>query len=139
MLQLRPPPIIAARVTPVREVEAVALKDADGRILAHDISAPLPLPPFTNSAVDGYAVRGSDLPRATEAAFAVTGRVQAGSAAGAALQPPRTSASATKEPLHRVWRATNLRYQDAGRACPVVPEDGGRALPHSPVAPAVTR
>ena len=30
---------------------------ADGRILAHDISAPLPLPPFTNSAVDGYAVR----------------------------------------------------------------------------------
>ena len=40
-----------------QEVETVALADADGRILAHDIAAPLPLPPFTNSAVDGYAVR----------------------------------------------------------------------------------
>ena len=49
--------IIAARVTPVREAETVALAQADGRILATDISAPLPLPPFTNSAVDGYAVR----------------------------------------------------------------------------------
>ena len=35
-----------------------SLADADGRILARDIAAPLPLPPFTNSAVDGYAVRG---------------------------------------------------------------------------------
>src|SRR5205823_8571483 len=48
---------IAARVTPVHEVETVSLAQADGRILARDISAPLPLPPFTNSAVDGYAVR----------------------------------------------------------------------------------
>jgi len=75
--------IIAARVTPVREIETVALKHADGRILAHGISAPLPLPPFTNSAVDGYAVRGGDLPGAAEAAFAVTGRVKPGAAAGA--------------------------------------------------------
>ena len=36
---------------------------ADGRILAHDILAPLPLPPFTNSAVDGYAVSSRDLPQ----------------------------------------------------------------------------
>ena len=56
--------IIAARVTPVKEIETVALKEADGRILAGDISAPLPLPPFTNSAVDGYAVRSRDLPQA---------------------------------------------------------------------------
>ena len=48
--------IIAARVTPVQDIETVALAEADGRILAGDISAPLPLPPFTNSAVDGYAV-----------------------------------------------------------------------------------
>ena len=49
--------IIAARVTAVQETETVALVEADGRILARDIAAPLPLPPFTNSAVDGYAVR----------------------------------------------------------------------------------
>jgi molybdopterin molybdotransferase len=55
--------LIAARVTPVREVETAALADADGRVLANDILAPLPLPPFTNSAVDGYAVSSRGLPK----------------------------------------------------------------------------
>src|SRR5216683_2126015 len=54
--------IIAARVSPVQDIEAVLLAAADGRVLAKDISAPLPLPPFTNSAVDGYAVRSGDVP-----------------------------------------------------------------------------
>jgi molybdopterin molybdotransferase len=75
--------IIAARVSPVPDIEAVALAAADGRVLASDISAPLPLPPFTNSAVDGYAVRSGDLPQAAEQAFPVVGRVQAGAPAQA--------------------------------------------------------
>src|SRR5712672_1262868 len=78
--------IIAERVTPVREVETVSLAEADGRILASDISAPLPLPPFTNSAVDGYAVCSGDLPLEAEQAFPVTGRVQAGASAGEAIK-----------------------------------------------------
>ena len=57
--------LIAARVSKVEEIETVALSDADGRILAHDITAPLPLPPFTNSAVDGYAVASRDLPQSS--------------------------------------------------------------------------
>ena len=76
--------IIAAKVTAVQEIESVPLVAADGRILARDIAAPLPLPPFTNSAVDGYAVHGSDLPRDTEKAFPVKGRVAAGVPAPAA-------------------------------------------------------
>src|ERR1700704_4927085 len=79
--------IIAARVSAVSEVETVALTAADGRVLAADIAAPLPLPPFTNSAVDGYAVSSRDLPQQQEQAFAVTGRVQAGASAPAPLQP----------------------------------------------------
>src|SRR5258705_4321004 len=79
--------IIAARVTEVVDIETVALRDADGRILAHDVAAPLPLPPFTNSAVDGYAVASRDLPQTEEQAFPVTGRVQAGAAAGGPIQP----------------------------------------------------
>ena len=75
--------IIAARVSPVPDIEAVALAAADGRVLAKDISAPFPLPPFTNSAVDGYAVRSGDLPQAAEQAFPVVGRVQAGAPAQA--------------------------------------------------------
>ena len=67
--------IIGARVTAVRDVEIVPLGDADGRILASSMFAPLPLPPFTNSAVDGYAVSGDDVPRGEEMAFPVTGRV----------------------------------------------------------------
>jgi molybdopterin molybdotransferase len=77
--------IIAARVTAVRETETVALHVADGRVLAADLAAPLPLPPFTNSAVDGYAVRSSDLPKSGEGVFPVRGRVQAGASAEAPL------------------------------------------------------
>ncbi len=76
--------IIASKVVAVGETERVALVEADGRILAHDMAAPLPLPPFTNSAVDGYAVPGSELPRDKERAFPIKGRVQAGAAAHAA-------------------------------------------------------
>src|SRR5216683_1728679 len=78
--------IIAARVSPVQDIEAVLLAAADGRVLAKDISAPLPLPPFTNSAVDGYAVRSGDLPQAAEKAFPVVGRVQAGASAQAPVE-----------------------------------------------------
>src|SRR5215475_5335216 len=73
--------IITSRVAAVEDIETVALSEVDGRVLAHDIAAPLPLPPFTNSAVDGYAVRARDLPRSQERVLPVTGRVQAGAPA----------------------------------------------------------
>jgi molybdopterin molybdotransferase len=76
--------IITSKVTAVGETETVVLVEADGRILARDIAAPLPLPPFTNSAVDGYAVPAGELPREKEQAFPIDGRVQAGAAAQAA-------------------------------------------------------
>src|SRR5215831_691618 len=76
--------IIAARVLPVQDIETLPITQADGRILAREIAAPLPLPPFTNSAVDGYAVRSADLPKEEAKAFPVSGRVQAGASAGAA-------------------------------------------------------
>ena len=78
--------LITARVTAVRETETVSLEQADGRVLAHDIAAPLPLPPFTNSAVDGYAVESRDLPREAERAIPVAGRVPAGASAQAAAR-----------------------------------------------------
>ena len=53
--------IIAERVAPVAETETVALSAARGRVLARDVVAPIDLPPFDNSAVDGYAVRHADL------------------------------------------------------------------------------
>lgn len=78
--------LIAERVAPVTGEETVGLAQADGRILAKSVSAPVDLPPFDNSAVDGYAVRHADLTPGKETALAVAGRVAAGSQAAAALQ-----------------------------------------------------
>lgn len=111
--------IIAAKVSAVHEIESVALGAADGRILARDIEAPLPLPPFTNSAVDGYAVRGSDLPRTEEQAFAVAGRVQAGGSASAPIQPGHAIRIFTGAPMPEgadtVFMQEDVRIDDAGR------------------------
>ena len=41
--------------------ERVALPRAHGRVLAQDLVASMPLPPFDNSAMDGYALRHADL------------------------------------------------------------------------------
>ncbi|HEX2512838.1 MAG TPA: gephyrin-like molybdotransferase Glp [Xanthobacteraceae bacterium] len=70
--------LIEARVQPVTGKETVLLRAAGGRILAADIVAPLDLPPFDNSAVDGYAVRHRDLKPDVETRLTVSGRVMAG-------------------------------------------------------------
>jgi molybdopterin molybdotransferase len=90
--------IIGGRVAAVQDIETVSLGDADGRILARSIVAPLPLPPFTNSAVDGYAVRGGDVPHEKEMAFPVTGRIQAGASAYA-IEPGHAARIFTGAPL----------------------------------------
>ncbi|MEX0841529.1 MAG: molybdopterin molybdotransferase MoeA, partial [Xanthobacteraceae bacterium] len=77
--------LIAERVNPVAGSETVALRDAYGRVLAADVVAPLNLPPFDNSAVDGYAVRHVDLRPDGETRLTVAGRVTAGHAAVAML------------------------------------------------------
>ena len=46
-------------------VESVNLPDAAHRYMAEDILAPIPLPPFDNSAMDGYAVRAEDVQSAS--------------------------------------------------------------------------
>ncbi len=70
--------LIVERITPVSESERVPLRGARGRIAAGDIVAPVDLPPFDNSAVDGYAVRHSDLDPDGETRLSVTGRLTAG-------------------------------------------------------------
>ena len=73
--------IIRERVVPVAEIETVALNAAGGRVIAGDVKAPIDLPPFDNSAVDGYAVRHADLDPKAETRLAVVARVTAGRAA----------------------------------------------------------
>ena len=78
--------IINERVTPVIESEAVPLRAARGRVIATDIRAPIDLPPFDNSAVDGYAVRGEDIDSAREQRLTIIDRVAAGHAAAQAVK-----------------------------------------------------
>jgi molybdopterin molybdotransferase len=73
---------VAKLVQPVEGIETVSLAQADGRVLAQDVVAPLDLPPFANSAVDGYAVRFADLATGGETRLPVAGRVAAGADAG---------------------------------------------------------
>src|SRR5436853_564289 len=63
--------------------QRVSLAAAHGRILATAITAGRPLPGFTNSAMDGFAVRSSDLP----ARLPVAGAIAAGD-----LDPPALAA-----------------------------------------------
>jgi molybdopterin molybdotransferase len=70
--------LLDARVTPVVESETAALGDALGRILAHDLTAPIAVPPHANSAVDGYAVHFDDLARDADTRLRIVGRVAAG-------------------------------------------------------------
>ena len=47
--------------------ETVSLADALGRVLAHDVAAPIDVPPFDRSNVDGFALRAADTAGATDA------------------------------------------------------------------------
>ncbi|WP_135465982.1 molybdopterin molybdotransferase MoeA [Crenalkalicoccus roseus] len=78
--------LIEERVPPLGGEEEVPLAAARGRVLARDLVAGLPLPPFHNSAVDGYAFRHADLRPGEETPLPLQGRLAAGAAAGA-LRP----------------------------------------------------
>ena len=78
--------LIAAGVNPVSGRQRVSLREALGRILTAEIIAPLNLPPFDNSAVDGYAVRAADIDPAHQRRFIIVDRVAAGQAANHAVK-----------------------------------------------------
>ncbi|MFH5925140.1 molybdopterin molybdotransferase MoeA [Roseomonas xinghualingensis] len=74
--------LVVSRVVPVGGVEEVALRTARGRVLATPLVAPRDLPPFRNSAVDGYALRTAELSPDGETRLELAGRVVAGQMAG---------------------------------------------------------
>jgi molybdopterin molybdotransferase len=68
---------ILACITPIGENEKVPLRDASGRVLAENIVPRINVPAHDNSAMDGYAVRSSDLHEETsleEIGSALAGR-----------------------------------------------------------------
>ena len=71
-------------------IEVAPLSAAVGRVLGRDLCARRALPPFDNSAMDGYGVRAEDTvgaSAATPARLRVVGEVSAGATFSAALEP----------------------------------------------------
>ncbi|MFK4073080.1 gephyrin-like molybdotransferase Glp [Ectopseudomonas khazarica] len=105
-----------ADAAPVEQVESVALAEADGRVLAEPLVAALDLPPWANSAMDGYALCLADW---NGQALPVSQRIQAGSAP-APLQPGSCARIFTGAPLPHgadtVEMQENVDLDDTGRA-----------------------
>lgn len=108
----------AERLTPSA---SVALTAARGMVLGETVCAPLDLPPFVNSAMDGYAFRAADLPAQGERVFRLIGTQHAGVAlplqvgegecvgimTGAPL-PPGADTVAIKENVRREGDAVSI-------------------------------
>ena len=93
---------VLAAIPAALPAEMVALSDSLGRVLAADVVAATDLPPWDNSAMDGYAIRAADVAGATEAApvlLRVAGEVAAGSASETAVLPGRALRIATGAPM----------------------------------------
>lgn len=67
-------------VEPVRDIEAVTIFEALGRVLAQDIVSPISVPPHDNSAMDGYAFDGAQLASSEALTLEVVGTALAGKA-----------------------------------------------------------
>ncbi|MCB0862076.1 MAG: molybdopterin molybdotransferase MoeA [Solirubrobacterales bacterium] len=87
---------------PVLEVEAVPVAEASNRVLAGPVTAAIPVPPWTNSAMDGYAVRFEDLTGASKDSpmtLRVLGDLPAGSGEDPPLGPGETVRIMTGAPM----------------------------------------
>ena len=71
---------LAQLVQAVGESQTLGLMQAHGRILAHDVVSPISVPPHDNSAMDGYAFRGSELRAGSDCPLSIVGTAYAGAA-----------------------------------------------------------
>ena len=63
---------------PIEESEQVLLKESLGRVLAEDVISTIKVPPLDNSAMDGYAIRASDVSQVNDSQLEVSQRICAG-------------------------------------------------------------
>jgi molybdopterin molybdotransferase len=78
---------IARLVPRVQAVEMLAIRSALGRVLARDIVSPINVPASDNSAMDGYALRASDLSATGDTVLSVAGTGFAGVQFAGAVAP----------------------------------------------------
>ena len=84
--------------------EDVPLLDALGQVLAESLIAPISIPPLDNSAMDGYALRSSDISRASgesSVELRVIGHVPAGTVSDRVVEPGTALRIMTGAPVPR--------------------------------------
>ncbi|HEY7489062.1 MAG TPA: gephyrin-like molybdotransferase Glp [Streptosporangiaceae bacterium] len=92
---------ILAALTPVPTLD-LAVLEARGAVLAETVTAPVSLPPFDNSAMDGYAVIASDVAGASAESpvtLPVIGDIAAGAADVEAITPGMCARIMTGAPM----------------------------------------
>jgi molybdopterin molybdotransferase len=95
--------IVLENVSPLG-VERVSIVDALGRVIAEEIRSPRDIPGFDNSAMDGYAVRASDIANASEdrpVTLEVLKTVGAGAMPSAEVGPGQAVRTMTGAPISR--------------------------------------
>jgi molybdopterin molybdotransferase len=111
---------IVLKHTPSLGAEEVPLAEALGRVLAEDVRADADLPPFDRSAMDGFAVRASDVTRAP-VVLEVAGQIRAGQWPDQPLPPGQAVQVMTGAPVPA--GATAVQPVEKTR-----PLDGGRRV-----------
>jgi molybdopterin molybdotransferase len=90
---------LLAMAAPAQETELQPIGAALGRVTAEDIVSQNPLPPFDNSAVDGYGITRRDLDRASPGSLKLISRITAGSADAATVGPGQAVRVLTGAPV----------------------------------------
>jgi molybdopterin molybdotransferase len=104
---------IMARAKPGR-TETVALDECAGRALAEDLTARITMPPWDNSAMDGYALRADDAVTATQtqpSTLRVVGESRAGGESDLRIEPGTAARIMTGAPVPR-GADTVVRVED---------------------------
>ena len=109
-------------VATVRRLPSIGLNllDAQGCVLAQDVTSEVPLPGFTNSAMDGYAVHAADLAAASEEApvtLPVVHDIPAGNTQALSLAPGQSMRIMTGAPMpHGADSVVPVERTDGGLA-----------------------
>ena len=93
---------LSENIRPVERIERVALQDAAGRVAAADIRSGVAVPPFSRSAMDGYAVIAADTAAVTPdrpVRLRILDRIYTGAATTTRIAPGTCAEIATGAPL----------------------------------------
>jgi len=91
--------IVEIAATHKLPTDTVPIEVALGRVLAEDVAAPFDVPGFINSAMDGFAMRGADLPTSGEKSLRLVGEIFAGGREAPAVTPETCVRITTGAPL----------------------------------------